>query len=271
MLNKIRIIGRIILKEENEKNISELVDSAVTESDVNEFQSERRESWFYFSVLVPVPSGSLTTLRCIARGEIAHQIKKELKENEIIEVKGYLRNDERGRAREFEQERKKEGRQIIIRVVEFNKIDLIFDELVEQVKEKKINSNQVRLLGKIITDLQDPENYRNSELLSFKLAVSRESVKSPLFFCRTQGELISEIKEKLKKNDVVLLEGFLQTKKIEEWDEMESRKRFIRISSIICQGFTLLDNDSANIFHPLDNLVRVFKEVKKIDFNKPKE
>jgi hypothetical protein len=156
-------------------------------------------------------------LRCITQGEMARRIKKELKENEVIEAQGYLRNDERGKVSGFEEERKKkDGRQIIIRLVEFNKIDLTFDELVKQVKEKEINSNQVRLLGKIITDLQDSENQRNPELLSFKLAVPREGLKSPLFFCRVQGELISEFNEKLKKGDIILLEGFLQTKKIEE-------------------------------------------------------
>lgn len=51
---------------------------------------------------------------------------------------------------------------------------------------------------------------------------------------------------------------------------MENEKRFSRISSIICQGFTFLDNDSANVFHPLGDLVRVFREVKKIDFTKPR-
>lgn len=169
-------------------------------------------------MLVPTPSGSLTTLRCITQGEMARRIKSELKENEVIEVQGYLRNDERGKVSRFEEERKKkDGRQIIIRLVGFNKVDLTFDELVEKAEKKGINSNQVRLLGKIITDLQDFENQRsNPELLSFKLAVPREGLKSPLFFCRVQGELMSEFNEKLKKGDVILLEGFLQTKKIEE-------------------------------------------------------
>jgi hypothetical protein len=72
--------------------------------------------------------------------------------------------------------------------------------------------------------------------------------------------LITEVKEKLKKGDVVILEGFLQTKKEkEEW-----------ISSIVWYGFTLLDSDSVNVFRPLDNLTPVVKEVSKIDFSKPK-
>jgi hypothetical protein len=139
-------------------------------------------------------------LRCIAQGEVAERIKKEIEEEieeeKVIEVRGYLRNE-------------KIGRQIIIRVVEFNKLALNFNEINPK------NSNQVRLLGKIITDLQPPENKRNSEILSFKLAVPREGVISPLFFCRiNEKELIPEVNEKLKKGDVVLLEGFLQTQKI---------------------------------------------------------
>jgi single-stranded DNA-binding protein len=95
--------------------------------------------------------------------------------------------------------------------VEFNKLDLSFKEI--DLK----NSNQVRLLGKIINDLQAPENKQNSEVLSFFVSVPREGVRLPLFFCRVkEKELITEVKEKLKKGDVVILEGFLQTKKEKE-------------------------------------------------------
>jgi single-stranded DNA-binding protein len=184
----------------------------------------------------------------MAQGEIVKKIE-EIQENDLVEVKGYLRNE-------------KDGRQIVIKVVEFDKLDLSHEEV------SKKNPNQVRLLGKIITDLQDSENQRKSDVLSFKLAVPREGVKLPLFFCRAHGELISEINEKLKKGDIVLLEGFLQTKKVEE--SIDSEKKFSRISSIICQGFTFLDNDSVNNFSQLDNLNRVFKNTEKIDFTKPK-
>lgn len=256
MLNKIKIIGKVIInKEQNERRINDIdftSQEAVNEADKSQSKPElKKEPWLYFSMLVPTPSGSLTILRCITQGETAERIIKEVEEEEIIEVRGYLRNE-------------KDGRQIIIRVVEFSKLDLNFEEI------KKENSNQVRLLGKIITDLQAPENKRNPEILSFKLAVPREGVKSPLFFCRVHGELISEVNEKLKKGDIILLEGFLQTKKIEEGTSEENEKKFSRISSIICQGFTFLDNDSVNIFSPLDNLIRVVKDVGKIDFSKPK-
>ena len=244
MLNKIKIIGKILLNEtkaENEKN--ELT------TDLPEVENEaeiKREPWFYFSIEVLCPSGSLTILRCIAQGEIAEKIKKESKRDEMVEVYGYLRNE-------------RNSRQILVRVVELNKIDIDF----EQVDET--SSNQVRLMGKIITDLQFPENRRNPEALSFKLAVPREGVQSPLFFCRiNEKELISEFNQKLKKSDVILLEGFLQTQKIIEGE------RIARISSIICSGFTFLDSDYANIFEPLDNLTRVAKKISKIDFSKPK-
>src|SRR6185503_9991208 len=124
--------------------------------------------------------------------EIAEKIKNEVNQEEVIEVRGYLRNE-------------KEGKQIIIKVVEFSKLDLDFE------KVDKDSSNQVRLIGKIIDNLQA------TEILTFRLAVPREGVKSPLFFCRVnEKELIPEFNTKLKKSDIILLEGFLQTQKIVE-------------------------------------------------------
>ncbi|CAG8511138.1 7129_t:CDS:2, partial [Ambispora gerdemannii] len=157
------------------------------------------------SLLVTTPSGSSTILRCVTQGEMAERIIKEVEENEVIEVRGYLRNE-------------KDSRQIITKVVDFKKLEQDFDEINLE------NSNRVRLLGKIITDLQGSENKQNSEVLSFKLAVPREGVKSPLFFCRVHGKLITEFNEKLKKGDIILLEGFLQTKKIEESFGEENEK-----------------------------------------------
>jgi len=255
MLNKIKIIGKILLnevKDENEKNGSELVsDSQETETELEKSENEKREPWFYFSVEVLCPSGSLTILRCVAQGEMAERIKKEVKKDETIKVRGYLRNE-------------KNSRQILIRVVDFSKVDIENEEI------GAVNSNQVRLIGKIITDLQVAENKPNPETMSFKLAVPREGVKSPLFFCRVnEKQLTPEINKKLKKGDIILLEGFLQTQKIVE-EEGDGKKKVTRISSIICYGFTFLDNDSASVFNPLDNLVRVVKEVSKIDFSKPK-
>ena len=254
MLNKIKIIGKILLneiKDENEKSDSELGnDLQEVGGELEKSGNEKREPWFYFSVEVLCPSGSLSIIRCIAQGEMAERIKKEVKKDEVIEIHGYLRNE-------------KNSRQILVRVVEFSKIEIDLERIGE------VNSNQVRLIGKIITDLQAADSKPNPETVSFKLAVPREGVKSPLFFCRVnEKELIPEFNEKLRKGDVIFLEGYLQTQKILE--ENDGEKKIARISSIICYGFTLLDNDSASVFNPLGNLVRVFKEVSKIDFSKPK-
>ena len=263
MLNKIKIIGEVLpieIKEEIEKNFyhhDSTSEEAVNDSDKSQSkhdsEKEIREPWFYFSLSVTNPNRSSTILRCVAQGENAERIKKEIKGGELVQIRGYLRNE-------------RDGRQILIKVLEFKKLDADF------VIDKEKSANQVRLIGKIITDLQEQiANKRNPEILSFKLAVPREGNKSPLFFCRVHGEkLITEFSEKLKRGDIILLEGFLQTKKIEGAIGEESEKKFSRISSIICYGFTFLDSDSVSVFSPLDNLARIIKKVEEIDFNKPK-
>lgn len=63
----------------------------------------------------------------------------------------------------------------------------------------------------------------------------------------------------------------MQTKKIiEEREEEDTGKKFSRISSIICQAFTFIDNDSATSFNSLDKLVNIAGKIEKIDFDKPK-
>jgi len=238
MLNKIKIIGKVLPINTKDKE-----------------EREKNESIFYFSLLVPTPSSSLTILRCIVQGEKAEEIEREIRTDEILEVKGYFRN-----------EKEKSSRQVLVRVIDFTKLDITLDEI------DNTQSNQVRLLGKIVTDFNSRQNESEPEVLSFHIAVPREGNMFPLFFCRVQGELISEVNNKLKKGDIILLEGFLQTKKIVEMgagEEME--RRFSRISSIICQAFTFLDNDSAILFNPLDKLTRIEGKVEKIDFTKPKE
>jgi single-stranded DNA-binding protein len=97
------------------------------------------------------------------------------------------------------------------------------------------------------------------------LAVPREGVRLPLFFCRVnEKDLITEFKEKLKKGDIIILEGFLQTQKVEKI--VEGQIKIERVSSINCYGFTFLDSDSVNIFSPLNKLTQVVKEVRKIEF-----
>jgi hypothetical protein len=148
----------------------------------------------------------------------------------------------------------------LIKVSKFIKLGVKLKEV-----DKK-NSNQVRLIGKIISDFKTSEQKKNPELLEFKIEVPREKNPSPLFFCRIHGELINDFKQHLNKGDIIFLEGFLQSKKIEEEGEV------FRISAVICQGFTFLDSDSANIFTPLKVFTRIFKNtVRVIDFSKPKE
>ena len=76
-----------------------------------------------------------------------------------------------------------------------------------------------------------------------------------------------EFKENVSKGDVIVLEGFLQTKKIT--GEFEEGK-ISRISSIICNSFTLIDKDSSLSFLPLE-FKKFTAKVKEIDFSKPKE
>ncbi|CAG8476650.1 877_t:CDS:1 [Ambispora leptoticha] len=235
MLNKIKIVGKILPIELKNKE-------------------EKDDLILYFSLLVPSPSNSSTILRCVAQGENAKKIEVEVKKDEILEVKGYLRNE-------------KSGRQILVKVIEFTKIDKTFDTI------DKNSSNQLRLLGKIITDFKIREDKEEAEVLSFRITVPREGNDLPIFFCRVQGtKLIKEIRNKLKKNDIILLEGFLQTKKIvEEEKSSEIGKKISRISSIICQKLILLDNDSVNVFYPLNQFTHIVGKVEKIDFTKPKE
>jgi len=293
MLNKIKLIGKVLPFETKEKE-------------------EKRELIIYFSLMVPNPNGSTTVLRCVTQGETAKKLKEELQENDIVEARGYLRNEKNRKKEEKNdweerEEYEKESKQILTKVLDFKKLDLTFNELIKQVKEEKIDSNQVRLVGKIITKLLIAKKNKktNAELLTFKIAVPRErnlsplinnwknkideyikknegkenweeeiknyleaellkswNKEKPLFFCRAQGEIITEFNQRLNKDDIILLEGFLQTKK-----DVGEGKEIERNSAVICQGFTLLDNDSVNIFNPLDKLNHVVKKVKWKDLN----
>jgi len=233
MLNKIKIIGRAYPIEQ--KNFE-----------------ENKEPVTYFSLSVPSPSGVITTLRCGAWGEIAERIKNEIQKDDIVEVSGYLRNE-------------KSGLQILVRVLKFTKLGINFEEIDNKI------ANQVRLLGKIVTDFRlRSDSDKNKEIISFKITVPREGIKSPLFFCRAHGELILEVTNQLKKGDIVLWEGFLQTGKIIEIQENnEERRRYI--SAVICQGFTYLDNDFVDTFSYLSELKHITRTIKEIDFTKPRE
>jgi hypothetical protein len=257
MLNKIKVIGKFLPSKEkedegyhseNEESGLTATNSYKTENKLGKTERRGEKSWFYFSVEVPCPSASFTILRCIAHGETVERIKKEVEKDEVIEIHGYLRNEEN-------------GRQMLITVITFSKLDIDFKKI------DQVSSNQVRLIGKIIDDLQTPKN--NPKILSFRLSVPREGIKLPFFFCRVnEKKLVTEFKEKLKKLDIIILEGFLQTQK--KVKKMEDKDIIERYSSIICYGFTLLDSDSVNFFSTLDNLTRVVEKVSKIDFSKPK-
>src|SRR6185437_442810 len=126
MLNKIKLIGKVLPLEIKEKE-------------------EEKGLMVYFSLLVPNPSGSITILSCMVKGETAEKIVKELQEDDIAEVRGYLRNEKdrkskekKDREEEIEEykkeleEKKKGNRQILTKVLGFKKLDLTFDELIEQ-------------------------------------------------------------------------------------------------------------------------------------------
>jgi hypothetical protein len=143
MLNKIKIVGKVLptiqIKE----------------------KSEPRGLLVYFSLLVNNPNGVQTVLRCHANGEIATKIEAEVREEEILEVRGYLR-------------REREGLQIVINVVDFTKL----------TKEQE-NSviNQARLLGEIITDPEIQKKEDGKETISFKVKVPIKENFFSLFFC----------------------------------------------------------------------------------------
>lgn len=154
MLNGVKIIGKVLSVEIKERE-------------------EKKESICYLSLLVSSPSGSLTILRCFAQGEIVKRIEKEIKQDEILEVKGYLRNE-------------RVGRQILIRVVEFTKLDKTFKQVDEN------STNQVRLLGRINADLQVRVNEKGSKVISFHLVVLREGNELPRFFCRVTRRSVNK-------------------------------------------------------------------------------
>src|SRR6266511_3257993 len=141
MLNKIKIIGKVSLPKTKEQN-EQMIDNPnfVSEEVVNDFdksqpksdsEKENREPWLYFSLSVTNPNLSLTILRCVIQGESAKMFKKEIKGGELVKVRGYLRN-----------EKERDGqpsKQILIRVLEFQKLDTDF-----KVDSKR--ANQVRLI-----------------------------------------------------------------------------------------------------------------------------
>ena len=234
MLNKIKVSGKILPNKTKKRN-------------------ENDQLLIYFSLLVVNPNNTETLLRCHASGRTASEIEKEVEKEQLIEVRGYLRNE-------------KKGRQIIVQVLGFSPLE-------EEEKTSNLSSNQVQLLGKIITDLTSKEDSDGKPLLFFKVETI-EGSNLGSFFCKIKGELAAKISERLKKKDVILLEGFLQTRKIVDAESIYSES-VSWISLVFCNSFVLIDTAEANAFHPLNEVVGklalVSGEIEKIDFTKPKQ
>jgi len=239
MLNKIKIIGEVFLPIKTKiKIINKVKEGGVEEECITT----------YFSLRVTTPNNSLSILRCFAQREIAESLEREVGPGDVIEVKGYLRNEI-------------ENRQMIVIAIKFTKLDIKVEEINCET------SDQVQLIGKIITDVQGYQTDATPPVLSFKMLVPREKNKFPLYFCRTQGQLATEIQKQLKKNDIIFLEGYLQTVKSQS-NTGRFEERDSRISTIICQGFTWLGSDSVDDFAPPGQFTRVVRAVEKIDFSK---
>src|SRR2546423_991608 len=129
MLNKIKIVGEVFLPIKTRiKTIHKPKGDGLEE--------EENRSLTYFSLRVPAPNNSLSIIRCFAQREVAETLEKETTSGDVIEIKGYLRNE-------------RENRQMLVIVVKFTKLEIKPEEINPET------SNQVQLMGKIITDVQD--------------------------------------------------------------------------------------------------------------------
>src|SRR5437763_1256318 len=126
MLNKIKVSGKVLPIKTKKIN-------------------ENDQLLIFFSLLVVNPNKTETLLRCHVSGKTAFEIEKEVEKEQVIEVRGYLRNE-------------KKGRQIIVQVLGFSKL-----ENEEEVSD--FSANKVQLLGKIITDLTSKEDTDGKPLL----------------------------------------------------------------------------------------------------------
>ncbi|KLL02495.1 MAG: hypothetical protein MRERC_1c094 [Mycoplasmataceae bacterium RC_NB112A] len=246
MLNKVKIVGEVFLPIKTKTKIIKKVKEDGIEEEENRISA-------YFSLRVPTPNNSLSILRCFAQREVAESLEREVEPGNVLEIGGYLRNE-------------RENRQMLVMVVKFAKLDIRPEEIDSE------NSDKVQLVGKIVSDFPDYQysNYNpaSPDVLSFKISVPREKNEAPLYFCRAQGELVPQIKKQLKKNDIIFLEGYLQTVKVPSEDSGKFEERNSRISSIICQGFTLLGSDSVEDLTLPEKFVRIVRPVEKIDFSK---
>lgn len=237
MLNKIQIAGKLILPLKKK------------EKDSPERDNE------YYTIVVKTPNKSLTLIRCVVKQiENIERWNKELEDGCVVEVRGYLRNEIK-------------GKQILVRVVSWKRLDLDFEGLSE------LGCNKVRLVGKVMSDLDSREgeemNSSISGTSSFKVYSQHQLTNNGnnVYFCRINSKKrIPEI-SKVKKGFIVMIDGFLQTKKVinENTQSIEER-----ISSIICQNIKIIDDvDPTGVFLPLD-IPSIAIPIEKIDFAKPK-
>ncbi|CAI2172562.1 17523_t:CDS:10 [Funneliformis geosporum] len=147
-----------------------------------ETEGEGSKSVAFFSVLVINPTGSLTTLRCVARGQVMNDLDS-LENDDLVEVKGYIRNE-------------KESRGILTKVTKITKLE-----------PGAKPDNCLRLIGKIISDLELRKDNDRSKL-TFRLVVPREERQleenkrtdhSSIFYCKSQDDLATEFSKQLKK------------------------------------------------------------------------
>ena len=71
---------------------------------------------------------------------------------------------------------------------------------------------------------------------------------------------------------MIIVDGFLQTKEVSITDNRGNVNKS-RISSIVCQWIWFIDSSFSKGFDemPLDIKRPIYGEIKKLDFNKPKE
>src|SRR3954466_6611483 len=106
---KIKIVGKIFLPIKTKiKTIRKIKEDGLEE--------EENRALTYFSLRVPTPNNSLSIIRCFAQREIAESLERETAPGDVIEIKGYLRNE-------------RENRQMLTIVVKFTKLDITPEEI----------------------------------------------------------------------------------------------------------------------------------------------
>ena len=232
-----RIVGKLVLSPKKKDNLD-------------------RDSEYY-TMVVKTPNNSITLIRCIVKQiENIEKWNRELDDGCTVEIRGYLRNEVK-------------GKQILVRVISWEKIDTNFEELDET------KCNQVRLLGKVVNDidtkdLEEKTNFPSTTtgVVSFKI-YSQQTISNGnnIYFCRVNSKKKIPELNQIKKGFIVAVDGFLQTKKVVNENTQTVEER---ISSIICQSIKIIDNadPSENFFS--FNVPIITIPIEKIDFAKPK-